>query len=507
MIYCSGMDNNRRYTTDLAADFGSELIGVNEFAALLGLDSSTAAQLRAERKRDQSGFPAVVSESGRTFLHRLEDLITWIEASRFGSIVAAQPSEVASWRLERLMRTVVEQVGVVPARRLLAALALDATQQDLTKESASARANLAERLLQDLPDETASASKRIANEFGRDTVDIAAVDRVLVELGSHQPGIPNRTDNDIARLAALILDTDKGDVVYEPTSGECEILLRVAELATQRNKPLHQVAGSDDDIEASLIGEARLRLAGVDAIIGPTPNAGSVNRLIIDPGWSTDRRHLARWTRLLHRDGRAIVITKIAGFDPDLLAELPPSTIIFPPQRPPTAQGATVLWVSEPFRDEPGECNIIDLRKHTAGNELPIQDQLGIVSAALNLQLPPTTEVAKTAKPSQGDQSAMPPRAVVVPFADLEDALEPAIAGTLGFPPEVVEDNRQYALELAQELERLIGGRDHNTPTEHVKRPNDSPNGVLASKTTDEARRVVADALAGVRQWNRRQGT
>jgi len=54
----------------LRLDYGDELIGLNEFAYLLGLDASTGAQLRHARNRDPQ-FPAAVQSSGRAMDHRL----------------------------------------------------------------------------------------------------------------------------------------------------------------------------------------------------------------------------------------------------------------------------------------------------------------------------------------------------------------------------------------------------------------------------------------------------
>jgi hypothetical protein len=91
---------------------------------------------------------------------------------------------------------------------------------------------------------------------------------------------------------------------------------------------------------------------------------------------------------------------------------------------------------------------------------------------------------------------------------ELSSRLSAAVHGSLGMAEEVIEANERYALSLVRELERLIGGRT-SEEWAPLERPRESPDGVLANRTTDEARRVVArltDTFRGVRRWTRRQG-
>ena len=499
---------------ELVDDFGGELVGVNEFAAFAGFDRSTTAQLRAERKRDLAGFPQVVSESGRSFLHRLEDLIDWIEHSRYLGFVAIRDAEVANFRLERRMRSLIESIGVTPARQFLAALALAVRSDEpelLAADPVGALIRSDDELVRQLTVEltvTPEDLRLVVAELIRASSTPQVIDRAIVEMGTHQPGIPHRTAEAHACLAALLLDAGAGHTVYEPTSGECEILLRVTQLADARGDQLGEIAASDIDPQASLIGRARLRLAGVDVRMGAEIAPETIDRLIIDPGSNIDRRALNRWVHLLQQDGRVVLITRIKGANPDLLAELAPVTILFPPQRPAGAQGAVALWVSHPLNARPTECTIVDLRGSTSPSKSTIQARLGAVTDALHLRSGMTPLDANASwRTALSGEVPSDPSIWVLPYHELEDRLAHAVAGTLSFSAEVVEANEQYALVLAQELQRLIGGRTEGEWTP-VDRPPESPDGVLASKTTDEARRVItrlADTFAGVRRWTRQQ--
>ena len=286
------------------------------------------------------------------------------------------------------------------------------------------------------------------------------IDRTLVELGSHQPGVPHRTADAPACLAALVLDAREGHTVYEPTSGECEILLRVAQLAAARGEQLGTIAGNDIDPQASLIGRSRLELAGIDARIGAEPSPGTVDRLIIDPGSTLARRDLAHWVRLLHRDGRVVMITRINGADPDLLAELPPTAIVFPPQRTAGSKGAVALWISHPFGAEPATCTIVDLRGSTTPSEETLEARLDTIADALSIRS--CTELVEddsSWRTALLEEAPSEPMISVLQSDELEDRLVDAVSGTLRFSAEVMEANEQYALSLARELERLIGGR------------------------------------------------
>jgi hypothetical protein len=501
---------------ELADDFGGELLGVNEFAALVGFDRSTAAQLRAERKRDQAGFPQVVSESGRSFLHRLEDLIDWIEHSRYLGFVSIRDTEVANFRLERRMRSLIESIGVTPARQFLAALAL-AVRSDSSELLAVDPVGTLERcddeLVRELTVESTVSPEEmglVVDELLRASSTPQVIDRAIVEMGTHQPGIPHRTADAPACLAALLLDAGAGHTVYEPTSGECEILLRVTQLADARGDQLGEIAASDIDPQASLIGRARLRLAGVDVRMDTEISPGTIDRLIIDPGSNIDRRALNQWVRLLQQDGRVVLITRISGANADLLAELAPVTILFPPQRPAGTQGAVALWVSHPLNARPTQCTIVDLRGSAPASTSTIRTRLGAVTDALHLRSCTTLLDADSSwQTALSGEVPSDPSIWVLPYHELEDRLAHAVAGTLGFTEAVVEANEQYALVLAKELERLIGGRSTGaTQWAPLERPPESPDGVLASKTTDEARRVIArlaDTFEGVRRWTRQQ--
>jgi hypothetical protein len=501
---------------ELSADFGGELIGIDEFGTLVGFDRSTVAQMRSERKRDRADFPPVVSESGRSFLHRLEELIDWTQHSRYEKFVAIRVDEIASWRIERRTRSLIESIGVSPARRVFAALAIAARNDTpllLADDPLGSLMRSDDPLIQDLTadlDVTDADVSALADEVLRALDSPQVIDRNLVALGTHQPGTPHRTTDAHACMAAVLLDAGPGHTVYEPTSGECEILLRVAQLADARGDHLGAVAGSDIDPEASLIGRSRLRLAGVDAHIGAEVSPGTVDRLIIDPGARIDRRDLARWVRSLHRDGRVVLITRINGAEQDLLAELWPTAIVFPPQRPAGTQGAVALWVSHPFCERPPDCRIVDLRGTTPPTASSIEQRLNALTEALDIRSStPLLEADPSWRTALSEHIPTDPNVSILAAGEIEDRLAHAVAGTLGYRPEVIAANERYALALAKELERLIGaataGEWH--PFDRIDPPQESPDGVLASKASDDARRVIArlaDTFEGVRRWTRR---
>ena len=117
--------------TDLRTAHGEQLVGLTEFAELVGLSESRVAQLRGERNRDPD-FPPSLQTNGRAIVHRLADLVDWLSTSRFESDVQIVPAEVWRWRLERSAERVAASRAGQGARELLAGIALARTSQEFS---------------------------------------------------------------------------------------------------------------------------------------------------------------------------------------------------------------------------------------------------------------------------------------------------------------------------------------------------------------------------------------
>jgi len=483
------MDDALLQLRDLASDYPVEPIRLNDFARLLGLDESGAAQLRAARKPPTASdpsqlrwkqFPETIAENGRTFAHRLGELVDWIDetgwlqAGRGGRRVDTEGAvrEIAVWRLGKVLRDEAGAVGSgIEGARVAVA--------EIVTRGASNR----------LPQHVVSV---LLDSLRRPGV----VEQVLTDFGNAQPGTPNRTSTDVALLTALVLDPHEGAAVHDATCGECEVLLQLARVAKVWGEPLGRVTGFDVDADSMKIGSARLKLAGVEAEIGEQPPAGSVDCLVLDPGWDAPLHTFGNWQRLLRSNGRVALITRIRGTEAPLMASLPPSKVIFPPQRS-TKEGALAIWLSSPLEDSKPTCDIVDFRRETTRPADP-----AMKVHWLNESLKPHRRVELTGDRDWDDLlgSLAPARAAseTVALDELPARLSAVVGGSLGFPPDVIESNREYAVRLAQELRRLIDPDDDaDQPTSGgvIVRPDESPAGVLAGMTTTEAKRVMERLL------------
>jgi hypothetical protein len=486
----TGWDNVQR----LAQEFPTEPIRLNDFARLLGLDESGAAQLRAARRPPtgsepsfQKPFPETIAENGRTFAHRLGDLVDWIRDTswlelgrgrrRLDELDSDQSSREAEvWRLTQLLRTQADAIGrgVERARRAIAELVVTGSTDRLPPDVADA----------------------ILQSLERPRV----VEQLLTEFGSAQLGTQNRTSPEIAFLTAVALDPPAGASVHDPTCGECEVLVQTARLAKSWGQQLGLVSGDDKDANALQIGAARLKLAGVEASMGSQPPADSVDCLVIDPGWDVPPQLFMSSLRSLRRDGRVALISRVRGREIDLIYTLPPSKIVFPPQRP-TKEGAVVIWLSFPLQDPPSSCDVIDFRRETTRPGITRKsdwrdERLEYLNEALRPHRP-----VRTTDDRQWNESLealMPSRPATdrVSFDALPSLLGDLVGGGLGFDPEVIEANRAYAVRLVEEITRLIDPqRNLFTPDATIERPEKSPDGVLAGLTTTEAKRVIERLL------------
>lgn len=496
------MNHARHYTSGvtvlrnvdaLATEFPGALVGLSEFARLLGLGESGEAALRAARQRvltTTAPFPPAVAESGRSMEHRLRDLVDWVadnewldagrSSRRAGSGRSArQPDEnesrraIAAWRLHRLLLDYVKLNGTTEARKALAHFVLAPAATELP------------------------AQVRKAVTAARELDGV--LDDVLVGLALAQPGVPNRSSAPIALLTTLALDVPEGGIIHDATCGECEVLIQTWRLASLDAGAPPVLTGNDLDQDSKAIGEARLALAGAPALLGVDPPADSLDRLVIDPGWDAKLPDLLdEMLRALKRDGSVAIVTRLRN---DVLANLlrkaPPRTIVIPPQRAAGSRGPVAIWVSEPLRDPPSRCRIIDLRRET--NDRPSRhdrdDRVGRLWEALGSRhsIPDVNDLGWGDVLDEAAPIKLSPRDITdAPLAALQTTLEQLIAGRKGFSDPVIDENRVYALHLAQELRRLIDtGDSHGQIRKRPGAPTDSPDGVLAQLATNEARRVI----------------
>jgi hypothetical protein len=468
----------------LAGEFPGVLIGVSEFAQLLGLDKTGEAALRAARQRplslgarEEERFPAAVAESGRSIEHRLEDLVRWVtttgwldsgRSGRRGDEVVSSRA-VAGWRLRRLLLDRVEHHGTPEVRAELARYVLDPSSAELpgVVRDAAATARGFDGLLDD----------------------------VLVDLGRGQPGIPNRASSAIALLTVMALDVPDDAVVHDATCGECEILTQTWQFARPGSRGRLVLTGNDLDERSMVIGEARLALAGVRAELRVDPAANSVDRLVIDPGWDAKLPSLFEYVRKLKRDGAIAIVTRLHKDVANLVDQVPPHTIVIPPQRVGTSHGPVAIWVSQPLQDPPKQCRVVDLRRETT-NRPELERRVEKLWEALEVRHPVPDLTQDRGSRQILDEAApilLGPRDVIdIPSNALTDRLTQLIDGRRGYSDSVIDENRTYALALASELKRLIDADQGPERNRLVpERPTESPDGVVAHLTTSEARRVL----------------
>jgi hypothetical protein len=179
---------------------------------------------------------------------------------------------------------------------------------------------------------------------------------------------------------------------------------------------------------------------------------------------------------------------------------LPPSKIVFPPQRP-TKEGAVVIWLSFPLQDPPSSCDVIDFRRETTRPGITRKsdwrdERLEYLNEALRPHQPVRTTDDRQWNESLEALIPSRPATDRVSFDALPSLLADLVGGGLGFDPEVIDANRAYAVRLVEEITRLIDPqRNLFTPDATIERPEKSPDGVLAGLTTTEAKRVIERLL------------
>jgi hypothetical protein len=524
----------------LVADHGDELIGLSEFAELLGLTESRTAQLRAERNRDPE-FPPAIQSSGRSIVHALGSLLAWMRRSRFADEVAVAPEQIWRWRLERSAQDLATAGSGLTARQVIAGVALARASEPFAGQFATGEptvVDLVQRARKLRRPRPATAKGLVidppAGADGSFMADLLGAQRVTKQLGAalvhdldglwtacltsagagHYADHVERTiraiadssrqthraTSSLAHLVALLVDAAPGDVVFEPTCGECDTLVRVA-LMTRRTRGGTDVVavGSDRDADALRIGRARLALHGVPGRLSQSDAFEAAldrpaERMIVDPG-PVHPVQLAQWTRLvaqnLTSEGRAVLVLGLARLDRRLAEDLPPARIVVLP-RGVTAPGVdAALWVHDRAVGRGTACDVIDLRQ-PARLTSP-DERLGRFLDAIGHSAGEPSRAAVDLAPTLGHLLPHTPHVTSLPLDDLHRRFRALAEGPLRSADErdVVEDNQRWALQLTRELERLVAV-DAGAQAPHLPgAPERSPSGVLAASTSDEARRII----------------
>ncbi|MEI6404073.1 MAG: hypothetical protein WCP59_18010, partial [Actinomycetota bacterium] len=341
-----------RQARELLQGFSSELIGVEQFADLLGLSASTAAQIRRDRRAaadvpadPRAGvraveFPAGIPDGARSVVHRLGGLLDWIEhVARYEAMVELDPTTIARWRLDRRVRSATAKSGTARTRCGLAAIALQHVStgtadeqlaadlwQTALQPNSTARVNTeaipklapeVERLWASLadgdPNQPATASHR--RRFA-DALDDIALAPDLADSSSES----RRTAPGLSPLVEAALDVQPGQRLLEHGCGECRVMAAVAEETRDASgRQTVELFGSESDERAYLIGRARLALRGLDhhithgryrPSIGVVAAADQYERILVDLG-SKDP-DLIQWlddaSTLCTPDGRVVVV-------------------------------------------------------------------------------------------------------------------------------------------------------------------------------------------------------
>ena len=554
---------------DLRRDFGDELVGLSDFARLLGLSAARAAQLRTDRNRDPE-FPLTVRESERSHVHRLDQIIDWyVSSDRVGDRSEIDAVAVYRWRLAMAASSLSDGSRRDDIRGFVLAVAvvrLDDAFADLFDSGAPA-ARLIERA-EELP--LARTGRRKTNSVDRplsrdpDTLReilerslldepgsshlmseidalwraiqpgdrhnehfAAAIDSVVASLAAEHRADPQRAESVLGLLVAVVLSAHPGNIVYEPTCGECEALLRIGRLV-EAMKPAGAngvlAVGRDHYASAALIGRARLCLFGVETSLG-TPGFDSLarggrksvgaDRILIDPGPATPPE-IEDWFEQvaihLASNGRALIVTPLDGISDYLFRLLPPAMlVVLPVGTVAGIHGPSVLWVHDRAFAPNDACRIVDLRRRPAPDEA-LESRLASFAEAVGHTEP---DRLLTAIDLLAPLSEILPAQAWIDEIDVEDLpgkITELAEGPIRELDEQVTlaENRAWALWLATELERLIDGNDPNPAASRgrSKQPAKSPDGVLTEDSTEEARRVLrrlVDGLAGERRGRRGQ--
>jgi len=552
---------------DLRRGFGDELVGLSDFARLLGLSPARAAQLRTDRNRDPE-FPSTVRDSGRSHVHRLSSLIDWyLGSDRLADFGETDPIAVHSWRLGTGLATRTDPARRDAIRGLLLAVAVirrDDAFGDLFGSTLPTVSDLLDRArsfgdgrprrrgsnLIDPPLARDVATLTALIEDAALRVDVAvllvaevdalwaavqpttarhdrfadAVDTVAASLATEQRADPHRSAAVLGAAITVALAPRHGDVVYEPTCGECEVLVdagRVVRVGDGPEGPELLAVGRDRDISAITIGRARLALFGVQSSLGEPGfdsrrfglgAAVGADRMLIDPGPGSD--DMDEWLHLIDRHlaakGRVAIVIPLDRVNAVLLRQLPPLVlVVLPVGAAAGVPGVAALWVHDRSSADVTVCRVVDLRRRPAP-DVPFEQRLVSFAEAVGHHDPDGLVAAADLLDPLAAVLAERSHVDEVPIAELAwRALSLADSPIRGIDDEVVlDDNRAYALHLASELERLIDGYDPNPSLGRARRiePAVSPDGVLADESTEEARRVlrrVVDGLAGERRGRR----
>jgi hypothetical protein len=554
---------------DLRRDFGDELVGLNDFARLLGLSAARAAQLRTDRNRDPE-FPLTVRESERSHVHRLDEIIDWyVGSDRVGDRSEIDAVELQKWRLGTAIRKRSDRSWNDSVRAFVLAIAvvrLDEVFADLFDSGAPAerfidraqelpvdrirrrKTNPLDRplshdpiVLTEILDQSPldeSGSSLVVSEInalwraiepgdGHDERFASAIDSAVASLAVEQRADPQRAESTLGVLIAVVLSPRPGDIVYEPTCGECEALLRVGRLV-EATKPEGSngvlAVGRDRNATAVRIGRARLCLFGVESSLG-TPGFDTrrfipralvgADRILVDPGPATPAE-IEDWFELvaahLAPDGRAVVVTPLDGIAGSHVGRLPPTVlVVLPVGTVAGVHGPSVLWVHDRALQPDNMCRIIDLRRRPAPGET-FEPRLASFAQAAGHHEPDRLVAAVDLLVPLSEILPAQARIDEIDLEDLPGKITQLAGGLIRELDDQVtlSENRAWALWLATELERLIDGHDPNPAASRGRSepPANSPDGVLSDESTEEARRVlrrIVDGLAGERRGRRGQ--
>lgn len=533
------------------------LVGLNEFSEVLGLGVSRAAQLRAERRRDEGFPPVVMREGGRNQVHRLGDLLEWVaEHPGYLNEIELDPVELARYRLVAIAERAAIDVGPEPVRRTMLALALEGLRATDTDRSGGdddpfdpplaaqrSRFRLLDRHVNPRTGATDVSSKQLRSTLAgeiRRVIDALppdgaerAIDGAVRSVSAEQAASPSRATSAVAALAAIAVAARPGDLVADPTAGECEILLSVDRLTTAFGGDGIVAAPADRDAETAIVGRARLDLHGVACRRGWRPDSepgiGSVpldaQRIVIDPGRVVGSELSGLLRALadhLHRaeeagaEGVRVVLVLAREHISELHLELVRPTALF--ALPKGIAGGlpepVLLWIHDTAVPSTEPVTLIDLRHlppegtdratwiHRFAEVAGHPDPAAVAELPwpeLDPALPWFDASGRFVSPSTQPVPAAPGSLFGRAVGDRPwswvaslDATRPSRSGS----GTVAADNRAYAAALSRELERLIGATSTDDPARGVPveippRPSDSPDGVLYDLVPDDARRVV----------------
>lgn len=347
----------------LALAYRSSLVGLEEFADLVGAGSPAAIRMR--RDRDPT-FPAPVRtgtsrpEYGFGLLH---DWLIGLPARNQALAVAPDPWRLQRWALEQSAQRCASRVDADTAFHVVAALALrlaagwrpDASPTaapllDQVRAPAPPPADpwrdalLPPGFLPDLPPATdpgvmgrlldgvavgLPAGEQLATEVTRAWIHrprapaadafVAVVEDVVGRLASRSAKQRPATGAVATELLVELADLAPGQIVLDPAVGEANLLLR-ADAATRGARLDAQVlglVGRDLDERAWLVAKVRLGLRGVAHQLGepgcdstdPAQLAGAYDRILAEPdvGTRAVRPWLEQLPRLLTADGIGVV--------------------------------------------------------------------------------------------------------------------------------------------------------------------------------------------------------